>query len=96
MIAADAEALVAAVADWASKREDIRALALVGSWARGNPRPTSDLDILLLSDLARNYQRGTWLDEMKFDKAGFRVRSSLSASYGAVWSAHVQLEPLPI
>lgn len=34
---------------WAEERQDIRALALVGSFARGDARPDSDLDIVLLT-----------------------------------------------
>jgi predicted nucleotidyltransferase len=49
---ADVDAIVRAVADWALHREDIRAMAIVGSWARGDPHQGSDVDLLLLSDRA--------------------------------------------
>jgi uncharacterized protein len=91
---ADVNALTAAVANWATERDDIRATAMLGSWARGNPRPASDLDLLLLSDLAADYQcRRAWLTEIDFQKAGFRLRSSESTVYGVVWSQHVHLLP---
>jgi predicted nucleotidyltransferase len=91
---AEANALTAAVCSWAIRREDIRAMAMVGSWARGNPGPASDLDLLLLSDLAYDYRRrSTWLNEIDFQNAGFRLRSSESAIYGVVWSRHVHLMP---
>ena len=91
---ADAAALTTAVADWAIKRDDIRAMALAGSWARGNPRRGSDLDLLLLSDLAPAYRRSRkWLTGIDFRKAGFRLRSSEGAAYGAVWSLHIHLYP---
>ena len=48
---ADVHAITAAVANWAIERDDIRAMAILGSWVRGNPRPTSDLDLLVLTDL---------------------------------------------
>lgn len=84
---AEADALTAAVANWAIARDDIRAMAMLGSWARGDPRPSSDLDLLLVSDLMPDYQRrGTWLTEIDFQNSGFRLRSSESAIYGAVWS----------
>ncbi len=89
-----ANAVRDAVANWAIGRNDVRNMAMLGSWARGNPRLTSDLDLLLLSDLAPEYQRRrTWLTEMDFQKAGFRLWSCESAIYGAVWSQHVRLLP---
>ena len=57
MKSAEAWAIVNAVADWAIEREDIRAMTLVGSWARGNPHQASDIDLLLLSDRAHEYRR---------------------------------------
>jgi uncharacterized protein len=91
---ADVHAVTAVVANWAIKRDDIRAMAMLGSWVRGNPRPASDLDLLLLSDLAADYQcRRAWLTEIDFQKAGFRLRSSESTVYGVVWSQHVHLLP---
>jgi hypothetical protein len=91
---ADVNAVTAAVANWAIGRDDIRAMAMLGSWVRGNPHPASDLDLLLLSDLAPDYQcRRAWLTEIDFQKAGFRIRSSESAVYGVVWSQHVHLLP---
>lgn len=93
MNAAQANAITTAVAHWAIERHDIRAMALLGSWARGDSRPTSDLDLLLLTDLAPDYRNRTWLTEIAFQKAGFRLRSSGSAIYGTVWSEHVHLRP---
>jgi hypothetical protein len=91
---ADVNALTTVVANWAIERGDMRAMAMLGSWVRGNPRPASDLDLLLLSDLAPDYQRRrAWLTEIDFQNAGFRLRSSESAVYGVVWSQHIHLLP---
>lgn len=50
---------------WADGRSDVRALALVGSWARGAPHADSDVDVVLLSsDPARYIERDDWLDEV--------------------------------
>jgi elongation factor P hydroxylase len=84
-----ANAIAIAVAHWAIERDDIRAMAMLGSWARGDPRPTSDLDLLPLSDLAPDCRNRTWLTEIAFQNAGFRFHSSDSAIYGIVWSEHV-------
>jgi uncharacterized protein len=41
---------MSALEQWAAKRDDIVAIAVVGSWARGAPRADSDLDVVLLTD----------------------------------------------
>jgi uncharacterized protein len=94
MQATEADAIVSAVARWAIERADIRAMALIGSWARGTPRHTSDIDLLLLSDRVHDYRRRQeWLTEIDLADAGYRLHSRESASYGAVWSLHLHLLP---
>ena len=41
--------MVRRVADWARERDDVRAVALVGSWARGTAQVGSDVDLVLLT-----------------------------------------------
>jgi uncharacterized protein len=94
MKSVEANAIVSAVADWAICREDIRAMALVGSWARGDPHQGSDVDLLLLSDRADEYRdRQPWLAEIDFESAGYSIASSNDASYGVVWSCHIAMSP---
>jgi predicted nucleotidyltransferase len=47
--------LLATVRRWAEDRADLRAVAVVGSWARGGARPDSDVDVLLLTNNADAY-----------------------------------------
>jgi hypothetical protein len=90
----EANAIVSAVTSWAIKRGDIRAMALVGSWARGNQGQVSDIDLLLLSDCAHEYRHSQeWFTEIDFGGAGYRLSSSESANYGVVWSRHMHLLP---
>jgi hypothetical protein len=80
---AEVNVLTTAVCSWAIKRDDIRAIAMVGAWARGNPGPASDLDLILLWDLTYDCRRrSTWLNEIDFQNAGFLLRSSESVIYG--------------
>jgi len=44
------ESLLERIATWAASREDVRAVALVGSWARGTAVPDSDVDLIVLAD----------------------------------------------
>jgi uncharacterized protein len=46
----DVEEVLAAVTAWARRRGDIRAVALVGSWARGEQTAASDVDVVVLTD----------------------------------------------
>ena len=46
----------------AAGQRDVRAVALVGSWARGTARADSDVDVVLLAESpARYVQSGEWL-----------------------------------
>ena len=40
---------------WASAQEDMQAIALVGSYARGEAREDSDIDLVLLTDNPQKY-----------------------------------------
>ncbi len=49
---------------WAQVQADIQAVALVGSFARGQARPDSDIDLVILTDRPRKYLQNpgwTWL-----------------------------------
>jgi hypothetical protein len=92
MKTADVNAIVNAVADWAFRCEDTRALALVGSWARGDPHQGSDIDLFLISDRADECRHDQeWLAEIDFESVGYRVASSKDVRYGVVWSRHIVL-----
>jgi uncharacterized protein len=54
--------LLAAIKGWAAGQRGVRAVALVGSWARGTARADSDVDVVLLAESpARYVQSGEWL-----------------------------------
>jgi uncharacterized protein len=94
MKTADVDPIVRAVAGWAFHHEDIHAMALIGSWAKGDAHQASDIDLLLLSDCAHEYRRcQEWITEIDFESAGCRVASWEDASYGLVWSRHIVLLP---
>jgi RimJ/RimL family protein N-acetyltransferase/predicted nucleotidyltransferase len=59
------EGILAHVADWARGRPDLVAVALVGSRARGTPRPDSDVDLVFLSrDPGRYVDAEDWASEL--------------------------------
>jgi uncharacterized protein len=58
----EVDGLLASLRAWAAQRTDVRALALVGSWARDLPRSDSDVDVVLLTDAPSRYINGEdWL-----------------------------------
>lgn len=66
-------ALLAHVAEWAGRRSDVVAVAVVGSQARGTARADSDLDLVLLSRAPELYIREeSWAQEI----GGAQVRGS--------------------
>lgn len=59
----EVEALLARAVTWAAAREDVVALALVGSWARHAGRSSSDVDLVVLSDDPVAYiEREDWIE----------------------------------
>lgn len=94
MEAHEVESLVAALESWARACDDMRGLAIIGSWARGTARPDSDLDIMLLVEAPEHFRSGTsWLLEIPWSDTGFAWIRFEDIDYGAAWSRHLALEP---
>lgn len=77
--AADARAAVAErVRLWATARGDVLGLLVVGSYARGDTRPDSDVDLVLLTTDEARYADGRWAAELSLGAP------ALMRSWGAV------------
>jgi len=58
---AEVERVVRQASHWAATRPDVRALLLVGSWARQAARPDSDVDLVVLTTTPDVYTPdGAW------------------------------------
>jgi predicted nucleotidyltransferase len=80
------------VAAWAKTQPDIVALALVGSWARGNPNKRSDIDFMLISEAPKQRLAGIrWTKAMCSTHLASPLKSWRNGFYGAVWSRHMLL-----
>lgn len=90
--AARQAAVVSAVTRWAGVRGDIRALGLIGSWARGSAHADSDIDLILLVDDPEAYRTAPWLDEIDWSRVGAGRATWRDENYGAVWSRHLVLD----
>lgn len=61
----EAAQLQKGLADWAEREPSWRALALVGSWARGRARENSDLDLVALADSIEQWTADdAWLRDL--------------------------------
>ena len=61
----EVEEIIALAPQWAAGRQDVAALAVVGSWARGTATIDSDLDLVLLTDSPQRYvQSDEWTREL--------------------------------
>lgn len=84
--------VIAGVLAWASTQEDVVALALVGSWARGNPHRHSDMDFIILSDAPRTRSADVgWTRALCRTFLHGRLKHWCNGFYGAVWSRHFTL-----
>ena len=93
LVSLDLDALLDPFLAWAQLRPDVLAVALMGSRARGTPRPDSDVDLILLVHDQAAFRPDTWLGAIDFERPGYRVESWHDVNYGAVWSRHVLLAP---
>jgi predicted nucleotidyltransferase len=61
----EVEKLLVRVRDWAVRRSDVVAVALVGSWACGPPRMGSDVDLVVLTtDKSAYLHDESWVAEL--------------------------------
>jgi predicted nucleotidyltransferase len=71
--AAEIEEVIRGVTRWAGRRDDVVGVLLVGSCARDDAGPESDVDIVLLSHDTGRYAGTDWADDLELgDAAGTR------------------------
>ena len=80
------------VKNWAQKRSEILALALVGSYARGEATLKSDIDLMMIaSDTEVFRQSYDWMYQINWESINYKIQKWNDAQYGVVWSRHVYL-----
>lgn len=77
---------------FAENDENILALGLCGSWARGNPNPDSDIDLSIISKNKEHFRKSNWLKFFGLEKIGEQLNYFEDKNYGLVWSRHVYLQ----
>ncbi len=73
---------------WATTQERIVAVALIGSYAREQARPDSDIDLMVITVEPGYYRQAQhWPEEL-----GWEVAQQHDKDYGLVWSRHLLLK----
>ena len=89
----DAERIIRAIVDWAEAKPTIRAVAVVGSYARGTARADSDIDLVLLTTNPDRFRADTaWLDAIAWHAIGAQPMKWEDEDYGKLWSRRLWLE----
>src|SRR5262249_22219421 len=84
--------LLRLVTRWTAQQEEILACALVGSYARGQARPDSDIDLVALSSAPLFFRRSTdWINSIPLASLGLSVVSWADEDYGPLWSRRMAL-----
>ncbi len=61
----EVRSLLATLRGWAQERPDVVAVGLVGSWAHGDARMDSDVDVVLLTESQMSYRENeAWVYQM--------------------------------
>jgi len=77
---------------WAVMRDPVLAVALLGSYARDEARPDSDVDLIVItSDPGRFRHQTQWVDDLPWKQLGIEVSSWADEDYGALWSRRLIL-----
>ena len=77
---------------FAESNERIIAVGLCGSYARGNAKADSDIDLSILVNDKLKFKSTTWIETFDFDKINERLDFFEDKEYGRVWSRHVFLK----
>ena len=83
------ERICRAIATWADRDPKIYAVALVGSWARNEAHPDSDIDLMVLtSDPERFFHDNSWFDSIPWQELNLQLVNHYDRVYGVVKSRH--------
>lgn len=75
---------------WTETQPRIRAVALVGSWARGQARANSDLDLMFLTSNPELFlHNASWHHCLLWQEIGLEISDYYDLTYGVVWSRHL-------
>ena len=87
----EVEHILEMVRKWAENKPKIHAVALVGSWARGQARLDSDIDLMFLTSQPELFFLDSdWFGYLPWHRLELRVVDYYDRSYGVVKSRHLR------
>jgi predicted nucleotidyltransferase len=87
------ERIVQIVLKWAISEATIRAVALVGSHARGTAKRGSDIDLVVLTTDPNRFRIDqTWPEAVDWGAIGARLAKWKDEDYGPLWSRRLWLD----
>ncbi|MEM1001296.1 MAG: nucleotidyltransferase domain-containing protein [Bacteroidota bacterium] len=86
------ESILKLCTEFAKKNDNIIAMALCGSWARGNANLDSDIDLSIVVKDQLGFKQTYWLEELNLVGINAKLHHYKDEVYGVVWSRHVFLE----
>lgn len=83
------------IRNWAEERSEILALALVGSYARGEATLESDIDLMVIASDTEFFRHNyDWMHQINWESINYKIQKWNDAEYGVVWSRHIYLSNL--
>jgi uncharacterized protein len=84
------EDIIRTILAWATAQPKIRAVALVGSHARGAARQDSDIDFVLLVMDPQGFRAdATWIEQIDWQALDSHPQKWQDEDYGAAWSRRI-------
>ena len=80
------------IVGYAESNDEILAIGLCGSWARGIAGPDSDIDLSIIVKDKSVFKTKNWLNDIDFKKVQDELDYYKDEVYGNVWSRHVFLK----
>ena len=84
--------ILSLIIDFAKSNNQVLAIALCGSRARGTARPDSDIDLSILVKDKLRFKETDWIENFEFENINDKLDYFKDEVYGQVWSRHVILE----
>ncbi len=79
------------VVEFAHSRDDVLAVGLCGSWARGDAGLESDIDLSIIVEDKMKFKSTGWVEEFPFFKIQDSLKSFRDEIYRVTWSRHAIL-----
>ncbi len=77
---------------WAVMHDQVLAVALLGSYARDEARPDSDVDLIVITSDPGHFRHQTqWVNDIPWKQMGIEVSFWADEDYGALWSRRLVL-----